>query len=248
MIRGRLSPYYGSLSTRHCLLAVQRDERCLVKVHNIAMRKVVCVCLGIVLLACLALVVFLLHGPKEKETWSTLAALLAVIAAVIAILPALRVLEVQEDALRPRPTPYFDLTSRYDLLQLRVKNLGAGVAYNIRLTWKKHPVDHKGDEVRSLDQIAVLLPQESVSVLVGAAHDTVRRLVDTQFEGECSYKDSSGKRLRHAFVCSVDASRKQLLHDNELPKTLRELQDVPKELARIADQLEKLLSRSENEV
>lgn len=216
--------------------------------HNVAMRKVVYVCLGIVLIACMALVFFLLHGPKEKETWSTLAALLAVIAAVIAIIPALRVLEIQEDALRPRPTPYFDLTSRYDLLQLRVKNLGAGVAYDVRLTWKEQLIDHKGDEVRSLDQIAILLPQESVSVLVGAAHDTVRRLSDARFEGECKYKDSTGKKFCEKFVCSVDASRKQLVHDNEMPKTLRELQDIPKELTRIADMLEKLMSRSESDL
>ncbi|GGG89651.1 hypothetical protein GCM10011586_00050 [Silvibacterium dinghuense] len=85
-------------------------------------------------------------------------------------------------------------------------------------------------------------------MLVGTAHDTARRFADTQFEGKCCYKDSSGKRLHQPFVCSVDASRKQLVHDNELPKTLRELQDIPKQLARVADQLEKLLSRSENEV
>jgi hypothetical protein len=212
-------------------------------VQNVEMRKIVYVCLGIVLLACIALVGYLLHGPKEKETWSTLAALLAVIAAVIAILPALRVLEIQEDALRPRPTPYFDLSSRYNLLQLRVKNLGAGVAYDIHLTWKKHPVDHKGGAVQSLDRISILLPGESVSTLIGAASDTVKALSDTQFEGECQYKDSSGKSLSQRFTCSVDGSQKQLLHDSEMPKTLRELQDVPKELARIAEQLEKLLPR-----
>lgn len=176
---------------------------------------------------------------QKKKTWSTLAALLA-------ILPTLRVLEIQEDALRPRPTPYFDLTSRYDLLQLRVKNLGAGVAYDIRLTWKKHLINYKGEELRSLDQISVLLPGESVSTLIGTSHDTVKTFSDRRFEGECRYKDSSGKRLRQTFVCSVDASRMQLLHDNELPKTLRELQDVPKELARIAEQLEKLMPGSEN--
>jgi hypothetical protein len=170
-----------------------------------------------------------------------LTALLAVVAAVIAVFPALRVLELQEDSLRPRPTPYFDLTSRYDLLQLRVKNFGAGAAYDVQLKWKTRPVDHKGNEVQSLDRISVLLPQESVSTLIGASHDTVRRLSDTQFEGECRYRDSSGKRLRQNFICSVDASRQQLLHDSELPKTLRELQEIPKELARIAEQLEKLL-------
>jgi hypothetical protein len=217
-------------------------------VQNVDMKRVVYFCLGIVLIACITIVAVLLHGAKEKETWSTLAALLAVIAAVIAVLPALRVLEIQEDTLRPRPTPHFDLTSRYDLLQLRVKNLGAGVAYDVHLTWKAHPVDHKGSEVRSLDRISVLLPGESVSTLIGASHDTVKRLSHTQFEGECRYKDSSGKRLRQKFICSVDASQQQLLHDNELPKTLRELQDVPKELARIAGLLEKLMPQSENDL
>jgi len=186
----------------------------------------------------------LLYGPKEKETWSTLTALLAVTAAVIAVFPALKVLQLQEDSLRPQPTPYFDLVSRYNLLQLRVKNFGAGVAYDVQLNWKTRPVDHKGNEVQSLDRISVLLPQESVSILIGASHDTVRKLSDTKFEGECHYKDSSGKKFHHSFICSADASQKQLLHDSELPKTLRDLQDIPKELARIAEQLEKLLPRS----
>ncbi len=198
------------------------------------MKTVVYFCLGIVLVACITLAVFLLHGPKEKETWSTLAALLAVIAAVVAVLPALRVLQLQEDSLRPLPIPYFDLASRHELLQLRVKNFGGGAAYSIHLSWKTRPVDHKGKDVQSLDQLAILLPQDSVSTLVGTSHDTVRRLSDTQFEGECHYKDSRGKRFRQKFICSLDASQRQLLYDDELPKTLRDLQDVPKELARIA--------------
>jgi hypothetical protein len=208
-------------------------------VHNAEMKTIVYCCLGIVFVTCVGLGAFLLHGPKEKETWSTLAAVLAVIAAVIAVLPALRVLEIQEDSQHRRPTPYFDLTSRYNLLQLRVKNFGTSVAYDVHLKWKTCPVDHKGDEVRSLDRIAVLVPQDSVSTLIGTSHDTVRKLSNTQFSGKCHYKDASGKRFRQKFICSVDANQKQLLHDNELPKTLREIQDIPKELARIADQLEK---------
>ena len=208
------------------------------------MKTAVYLCLGVVLAACVILAAILLYGPKEKETWSTLAALLAVIAAAIAVLPALRILELQEDSLRPRPTPYFDLTSRYNLLQLRVKNFGAGVAHDVQLKWKTFPVDHNGNRVQSLDRISVLLPQESVSTLIGASHDTVRKLSDTQFGGECHFKDSSGKRFCQNFICSVDASQKQLLHDHELPKTLRELQDIPKELARIAGQLEKIMPPS----
>lgn len=212
--------------------------------QNVQMRTVVYFCLGAVFVACVVLAAFLLHGPKEKETWATLAALLAVIAAVIAVLPALRVLEIQEDSQRPRPTPHFDLTSRYDFLQLRVKNFGASAAYDIQLIWEARPVDHKGNEVRSVDRISVLLPQESVSTLIGTSHDNVRRLAETQFAGECHFKDGSGKKFRQKFICSVDASQHQLIHDHELPKTLRELQSIPEELSRIADQLQKLTTRS----
>lgn len=216
-----------------CVLAFHRST-----VHNVEMKTVARIFFAIVLIGCLTLAGFLLHGPKEKETWSTLTGLLAVIAAVIAVLPALRVLEIQEDALRPRPTPYFDLTSRYNFLQLRVKNLGGGVAYDVQLHWKVHPVDHEGNEVASLDHISVLLPQESVSTLVGVSSTIVKEFSDTRFEGECRCKDSTGKTFRSTFICSVDANQKQLLHDHELPKTLRELQDIPKELAHIADLLE----------
>lgn len=200
--------------------------------------------LALVFLSSLALMGFLLHGPKEKETWATLTGLLAVIAAVIAAVPALRVLEIQEDTLRPRPTPFFDLTSRYNFLQLRVKNLGGGTAYDVDLKWKTHPVDHQGNAVISLDHISVLLPQESASTLVGAASTIVREISESRFEGECSFKDSAGKKYRQQFICSVDAHQKQLLHDHELPKTLRDLQEIPKELSRIAKTLENF-SRSD---
>jgi len=196
----------------------------------------------IVFVASLSLLAFLLHEPKEKETWATITGLLAVIAAVIAVVPALRVLEIQEDALRPRPTPYFDITSRYNLLQLRVKNLGGGVAYDVQLKWKAHPLDHNGGKITALDHISVLLPQESASALVGASSNMVKELSRSKFEGECCFKDSTGKRLRQKFICSVDAHQKQLLHDDELPKALHDLQDVPKELSRIADLLEKFKS------
>lgn len=142
----------------------------------------------IIIVACVLLAGILLHGSKEKETWATLASLLAVIAAAIAVLPALRVLEIQEDVLRPRPIPHFDLSSRYHLLQLRVKNFGGGVAYDVRLKWKEHPVNHKGEEITSLDQISVLLPQDIVSSLVGASPTIVRELSQSRFQGVCQFK------------------------------------------------------------
>lgn len=212
--------------------------------HNAEMKTAARIFFALVLVACIVFAGLLLHGTKDKETLSTLTGLLAVFAAVIAALPALRVLEIQEDALRPRPTPYFDLTSRYNMLQLRVKNLGGGVAYDVQLLWKTHPVDKCGNDVTSLDRISVLLPQESVSTLIGIASGSVGELSDTRFEGEWLCKDLTGRKFHQRFVCSVDANQKQLVHDHELPKTLWELQNIPKELARIADQLEKGVSAS----
>lgn len=193
--------------------------------------------LAFVVLACALLIIVALNGPIEKETWATLAGVLAVLAALVAVLPALRVLEIQEEALRPHPTPYFDLASRYNLLQLRVKNFGGGVAYNVRLQWGKRPLNHAGEEITSLDHISVLRPQESASVLVGASSSIVSRIAESTFDGECYWTDAAGKEHRRDFVCSVDGNQRQLVYDDELPKTLYELQKVPNELSRIADRL-----------
>jgi hypothetical protein len=203
------------------------------------MRNLVRVTLFIVLLAAIGLIVFLLIfvGPKEKETWATITGLLAVIAAAISAFPALRVLELQDDSSQPRPTPYFDVSSRYNLLQLRVKNIGPNVAYEIRLKWKIHPLDHHGDEITALDYIPSLLPEQTVSTLVGVSTDMVKKYSNMRFEGEAEFKDSNGKSLRQWFVCSTQEHGKRLVHDEELPKTLRELQDIPKQLEKIVDSL-----------
>ncbi|MGI8772546.1 MAG: hypothetical protein ACR2JE_14065 [Acidobacteriaceae bacterium] len=198
------------------------------------MRTIVRLLLAFVFFADLSVAAFLLYGPKEKETWATLTAVLAVLAAVISAWPSLRVLEMQEDASRPRPTPYFDITSRYGLLQLRVKNLGAGVAYDVRLTWKTHPCNEEGEELSSLDVISVLIPQDSASVMVGRPQQLFRKYPTMNFEGTVEFRDASRRRISYSFICSADEHRKRLVHDEEWPKTLRELQDIPKELGQIA--------------
>jgi hypothetical protein len=201
---------------------------------------VVRVALVVLFIAAIALTLFLLIWHREKEAWSSLAGALAVIAALIAIIPALRLLELQEDALRPRPIPYFDLTSRYQMHQLRVKNFGGSVAYNIRLEWNAHPVNYEDEKIESLDHITVLLPGESVSTLVGVSTNTVKKYASSRYTGKVRFEDATGKKWKDKFICSVDADQKRLVHDEEMPRTLRDLQDIPKELTRIADALKKL--------
>jgi hypothetical protein len=204
------------------------------------MRILVRAILAFVFLAAICLIGLLLLGQKGTDTWATITGLLAVLAAVIAAYPALKVLDIQEDASKPRPTPFFDLGSRYGLAQLRVKNFGGGVAYDVALIWKSHPKDHEGNEVAALDHISSLLPAEDVSTLLGEAKEVVQRYADTRFEGEVRFRDANGKALRQKFVMSADAHRKRLYHDDELPKTLRELQRLPDLLEKAVGALEKI--------
>ncbi len=199
------------------------------------MRIFVRVLLGVVFFAAIGLSVYILVGSKDKESWATITALLAVVTAVISVWPSLRVLEMQEDAMRPHPMPYFDLTSRCDLLLLRVKNLGVGVAYDVQLIWDAHPCNEQGEEVTALDTISVLIPQESVSVMLGGTKQLFQIYPTVRYAGTITFKDINGKCMENRFICSADEYRKRLTYDNELPRTLRDIQDIPKELKEISN-------------
>ena len=200
--------------------------------------------LVVVFTTAVALAVFLLVGPKSKETWATLTAVLALIAAVVAAWPSLRVLEIQENATRPYPAPYFDVDSRYELLQLRVKNIGAGVAFDVRLSWDRHPKNAEGEEVTELDNISVLMPQDSVSIPLGTNHEMVKKYSLLRFEGTTTFKDAAGKERTQRFRCSADEHRNRLTFDRELPKTLHELQKLPDELAAIRTAVEQIKNQT----
>ena len=205
-----------------------------------SMRTFIRAILAAILSAAIGLIGFLLLQSQEKEIWATITGLLAVIAAVISSFPALRVLELQDDALRPQPTPYFDLSSRYQFLQLRVKNIGPSVAYDVRLRWKTRPRNFEGEEITALDNIPALLPNESVSVNVGTSMEFVPKYADTLFEGEVHCKDSNGKPINHQFFCSTQGHLRRLVHDDELPRTLYDLQKIPGQLEKIVNALDNL--------
>jgi len=189
----------------------------------------------LVVLTFAAIVYLIVTRPRETETWAVLAGLLAVLAASIAAWPALRVLDIQEDLLRPNPIPYLDVTSRYQLMQLRVKNFGVGVAYSLELLWKEHPKKEDGQDVSELDHIGVLLPQDSASVMIGRSHELFRKYESLTFTGVIKFRDASGSLRSRPFHVSCDGHRKQLLHDDELPRTLYDLQQIPQRLAEIAE-------------
>lgn len=191
--------------------------------------------LTLVLLATIGVSIFLFRGPdsKYKDFVTALPGILAVIASIVAAWPTVKMFEMQRDALRPSPIPYFDFTSRYGLLLLRVKNLGASVAYDVMIKWDQHPKNEEGDDVKALDSISLLMPQASASINVGRPHELFRKYKDMTFTGTVEFKDVTGQKMSQSFKCSADEHRSSLTYDDEVTRTLYDLQKLPEGLAAI---------------
>jgi hypothetical protein len=165
---------------------------------------------------------------------TALPGILAVVAAIVAAWPTVKMFEMQRDALRPSPTPYFDITSRYGLLLLRVKNLGVSVAYDVTIKWDQHPKNEEGENVTALDVIPSLMPQASASINVGRPHELFKTYKVMQFSGIVEFKDVEGTEYKQRFKCSADEHRASLTYDDEMTRTLYDIQKLPKGLTDIA--------------
>jgi hypothetical protein len=84
------------------------------------------------------------------------------------------------------------------------------------------------------------MPNDSSSVLVGRSGELVKKHPTFYFGGSAEFKDAAGKKHVHRFRCSADEHRSRLVHDEELPYTLHELQKLPKHLTEIRKAIENL--------
>jgi hypothetical protein len=175
-------------------------------------------------------------GPGNPSAWATVAAALAVIAAVASAWTSQRVLEMQEDAREPNPVPVIDLRSRYQLAQFRIINRGGSSAHQVRIIWGRQLCDANGGDVLLGRDVAIpVIPEgENASVLLGASHSFMSRHADTTRSGTVEFENVTGRRYRKPFVVSAEHERISLVHDEEMPKTLRELQRLPDALEGIA--------------
>ena len=69
--------------------------------------------------------------------------------------------------------------------------------------------------------------------MVGRPHQLFQKYPTMRFEGMVEFRDATKKSMRYAFICSADEHRKRLVHDDELPRTLYELQQIPNKLSEI---------------
>ncbi|MBL8232270.1 MAG: hypothetical protein JNL98_27490 [Bryobacterales bacterium] len=192
--------------------------------------------LTLVLLATLGVSVFLFDGAdsKHKDFVTALPGILAVVAAIVAAWPTVKMFEMQRDALRPSPTPCFDFGSRYGLLLLRVKNLGASVAYDVTINWDEHPKNEDGEDVTALDSIPSLMPAASASINVGRPHELFKKYKAMQFSGVVEFRDVNETKYQQGFKFRADEQRASLTYDDEMTRTLYELQKLPNRLEVIA--------------
>lgn len=204
------------------------------------------------IIAMIAIVASLITaGARSGEAWATVAASLAVITSVFSSWSSQRLLELSEDAQKPYLYPSIDLTSRYELMQLRVVNTGGSPAHDIRILWKQ-PLYHKDGSIVRFTEIAdapdipVLLPHESTSKLVGGARDMYQQFQDMNYSGELSFTDSSNRYYKIPFYISAESYRSSLTYSQEEPRTHYELQKIPNEISRLTTEVQSLKGALEN--
>jgi hypothetical protein len=200
---------------------------------------------ALILAAAIPILAFILRGYDKAETWTVTAGALAVITSVISTWSSRRVLELQEDAQKPKPIPAFDMTSKYGSVLLRVTNSGATPAYNISLKWNIDLLGHDNEKLGFIQKgdrpgIGHLLAGESLSQMVDVHHSFIRRLPASDYSGEITFEDSLGQKYAKPFRLSGKQYENTPSYDDERQKTAFELQKIPKELQAIRDLLEKI--------
>lgn len=181
----------------------------------------------------------------QASAWAVIAAALAVITSVVSAWSAQRVVELEEDRLLPYPYPSFDAKSRYGFMLLRVTNHGNTAAHNIKLRWDEPIVNSKGGVVKfegatDLADIPILMPKESLSVLVDKHLDFFNIQKLHQYKGEIEFTTPSGRKLKHKFLVDAEMYKGTPTYDKEELKTHYELQKIPDAISGIQSQLSKI--------
>jgi len=179
-------------------------------------------------------------GPSEPNAWATVAAALAVVTSVIGSWTAQRVLELEEDKQRPNPSLRFDLSSRDELILLRLANTGGSPAYDISISWANPLHDHQKNEVHFSDtqpEVTILLPGESLAIALNASSQFLKDAERSAYSGTLNWRDSRRRRHASEFLLSADHYRRALKHDTEDLATHKKLQELPRHLDDIANVL-----------
>lgn len=203
--------------------------------------------LGLALILAIAVSWFSFNAIKSPtdSAWATIAAALAVMTSVISAWSAQRIVEIEEDRLRPYPYPYFDTTSRYGFILLRVQNSGGGTAHGIQLVWDEPLVNSKAEEIhfspgRASPEIPVLGPGQSISRIVDTQTQFCHMDKRHEYAGRVMFTDASGKKYKHRFVLDAEMFRRTPYYAEESLKTNHELQKLPAEIQKLVEEVHRI--------
>ena len=178
-----------------------------------------------------------LLGLGNSSASAVVAAALAVIAAAYSAFSAQQTIEMQEDALKPYPYPFFDLTSRPGIPLFRVKNFGGTVAHDIEIIWDKDkPFEFSRN--KNEPDIAVLMPGQTISYNkdTGSSSENPRSI----FTGAIKFKDASGRSMKHKFVVSAGQYYDAYTVDDESKVSQFTLQNISGTLTNIEGNINRL--------
>ncbi len=135
-----------------------------------------------------------------------------------------------------------DGRSRYQLIQLRLANVGHSPAHSIAVRWKNAPTLRDGSAVQlgPEGRLPTLGPGEKATRLIDVSHEFFTRHNPATFHGAVSYVNASGEAATREFVVSAEHLREAMIHDEESPRTEYELQKIPDKLEKIVAELKRL--------
>lgn len=193
-------------------------------------------------------VIFALYslGISDPTSWAVVAAALAVVTSIISSWIAQRGFELELDSEKPYPYPIIDITSRFGIMQLKVKNFGGSVARNISIRWDKPLVNSKEEPIvftknNEFPDIPVLMPGDSISVKIDLSLHLFKKFEDINYTGKIYFEDASGKKKSHNFFLSIEQYRETLSFSEEEPKTHHELQKLPDEISKLSNKLDLII-------
>jgi hypothetical protein len=174
---------------------------------------------------------FWLFGYSKVE-WNPVAASLAVVTAIITSWTMQTSFERQEEAQRPYPYPELDDYSRPGLWLLRLTNMGASAAYDIRLKWNQPLLNTEGKQVlfsQGDPEVPLLLPNKSIAVFIDGSSRFLSKYKDAEYSGVVEFKESrqSNNVFRHEFYINAEMYRIKLRYTTDEQATYAKLREIP---------------------
>lgn len=192
-----------------------------------------------------AIIFIAIFSNLDAAGLNAIAASLAVLASVLAASSSLENVELMREQLNPNITVYFDVYSRYNFIQLCMKNIGGSPAYNIKFEWEgKALVDFNDKQVffyksGEPNGITVLQPNEVLYSKVNVPYKVFEDEGLT-FPAKLTYTDGFGKSRKKTILLSLEHYRGSLTYAKEEVKAMYQLSKIDEQVNKIITAVNKL--------